>query len=227
MHLNGPILICGCPGSGTSLVTKMLRYAGMSAGSDAGPLESRKYHESRCFQEANNVFLSETIGFPHAPKGHRQFMDHVTRSMAQLDQLARMVDKEELLRKFWGDDQPTNIWGWKDPRNSANAIIWRSIFPEMRVLILCRKWRWSLRRQADGSEAGEWFRHGSDRKIRKLYVHPPGIDGLDTHCVNFDQLLSSSKTLEQLLGWVGLPTAPAQSYASFLNRVGFERCKSG
>ena len=98
--MNGPVMICGCPGSGTSLVTKMLRHAGMFVGSDAGPLKARKFHESECFRDTNIRLLSETIGFPHAPKGSWQFEEHVQKARTQLPKLVQLVDKQRLLKTF-------------------------------------------------------------------------------------------------------------------------------
>ena len=221
--MSGPVLICGCPGSGTSFVTKMLRYAGMFAGADAGPVEARKYHESACFVDLNKKFLTQTIDFPYAPKGAWQFSEHIARTEETLDELVGLVDKNCLLDTYWGESDPTDFWGWKDPRNSATAVIWREVFPDLRVLVTGRKWTKAMRRQSGGSLAGEWFRQESTAKVRALYLHPPGVEGLDRYQVDFDKLVTSSDEFNRLLNWIGLPDRPADEFKSFLDQLRIER----
>lgn len=221
--MSRPILICGCPGGGTSLVTKMLRYAGLFAGADAGPMEARKYHESNAFVEANRNFLYKTIGFPHAPKADWQFTEHVEKARTHLKQLLDSVDRERLLDTFWGGDSRDPVWGWKDPRNSATAMIWRDLFPGMRVLIIRRQWTKQMLSQPGKSEAGDWFRTQSDEKLRQMYFDPPGMEGLDRHDVDFDKLLSEPGELKSMLQWCGLTTDPAQAFGEFLEQVGVEQ----
>ena len=220
--MSGPILICGCPGGGTSLVTKMLRYAGLFAGADAGPREARKYHESNVFVESNRKFLDQTIGFPHAPKADWQFVEHVEKSRNQLKPLLESVDRERLLNTFWGEDSRDSVWGWKDPRNSATALIWRELFPTMRVLIIRRQWTKPMLGQPGKSEAGIWFRTQSDQKLRQMYYHPAGIEGLDRHEIDFDKLLTDPGELESMLQWCDLPTDPVEAFEPFLKQVGVE-----
>ncbi len=220
--MNRPVLICGCPGAGTSLVTKMLRHAGMFAGADAGPLDARKFHESKCFRDYNKQFLVKTIEFPHAPKGVRQFERHIASAQDQLESLVQLVDKLELLQTFCGEQQAVDIWGWKDPRNSATALIWREIFPDMRVLVIKRDWNPQMRSQSSGSPAGDWFRRESSEKLRKMYMQPPGIAGLDSHSVDFDNLLTDPAELESLLQWAELSLEPSQKFKTFQQQVGVE-----
>jgi len=221
--MRGPVLICGCPGSGTSFVTKVLRYAGMFSGADSGPLDARKFHESKSFRDANKRFLIETTGISYSPKGVLQFAEHVDRVRKQLKQLVQLVDKTELLKTYWGKYPVAGVWGWKDPRNSANSIIWREIFPDLRVLTIRRRWEKKMRRQKTGSVAGEWFRHESSTNLREMYTHPPGVEGLESHVVDFDRLLTESTELETLLQWMGLSTGPARRFLTFLSEVGVEK----
>jgi hypothetical protein len=90
------------------------------------------------------------------------------------------------------------------------------------VLIINRSWNLQMRRQSIGSKAGEWFRHQSTKKLREMYVHPQGIDGLDLHLVDFDKLLTDASELEALLQWIGLLVDPANQFTNFLDRVGVE-----
>ena len=131
------------------------------------------------------------------------------------------IDKTELLKTYWGEHLPSPIWGWKDPRNSATALIWREVFPEMRVLTVSQQWKPELKSK-EGSKAGEWFRGQSSQTIREMYTSPPGIEGLDMHRVDFDLLLSDEAELQKLLLWAGLPLEPVESFDAFLIQVGVE-----
>ncbi len=197
----------------------MLRYAGMFVGADAGPRATRKFHESKIFRDCNKKILIETINFSHSPKGVRQFEEHVLKAQSQLERLVTLIDKQQLLKTYWGEHEEADIWGWKDPRNSATAIVWREIFPGMRVLVIKRAWSRQMRQQIGGSESGDWFRQSSSRKLREMYWHPPGIDGLDSYVVNFDRLLIEASELESLLQWIGLSIDPIREFDLFLDRV--------
>ena len=199
-----PILICGAPGSGTSLVTKVLRRSGVFVGSDAGPQEARKFHESVCFREANNLILNATIGFPHAPKTTAQFLQHIEMLERDPQELASLVDIKHLLRQYWCSKEPRLLWGWKDPRNSANVLLWRKLFPELRILTVNKNWSWRERNR-DGSKAGHWFRRQSTWRLRRLYRNPPHSNGLDFHELSFDRLIiSCPDELDRLWNWLGV-----------------------
>lgn len=51
--LKPPVVICGCHGSGTSYLVKLLRHNDFEAGKDSGDISSRKVHESKAFSRAN------------------------------------------------------------------------------------------------------------------------------------------------------------------------------
>ena len=204
MTTETPILICGPPGSGTSLATKILRRSGVFVGSDAGPHEARKFHESACFREANNLILNATIGFPHAPKTTAQFLQHIEKLEQNTQELASLIDVRYLLRQYWCSKEPCLPWGWKDPRNSANVLLWRNIFPELRILTVNKCWSWRERNRI-GSKAGNWFRRQSTWRLRRLYRKPPHSNGLDFHELSFDRLIiSCPDELGRLWNWIGV-----------------------
>ena len=199
----------------------MLRHAGLFAGVDAGPLQARKFHESNIFRQVNQQLLRESIDFPHAPKSERQFIDHLKYCSRHLDEMQTKVDLENILKVYWGNHQQEQIvWGWKDPRNSANLIIWRALFPDMRVLVIERTWSKKMLNQDGGSASGNWFRTQSTSAVRSHYLNPTAADGLDVHRVNFDQLLKEPDELSELLNWAHLPSRPADDFEDFLKLAG-------
>ncbi|WP_442509419.1 sulfotransferase [Novipirellula sp. SH528] len=220
--MHEPILICGCPGSGTSLLAKMLRHCGVFLGADAGPMKDRKFHESASFRDANNQILSSTIDFPHAPKGVVQFRNHNDRMSANLDTILRSIDVEAIQQRFWAGENRDQPWGWKDPRNSATALVWKSLFPGLRILMLERKWRESVAAEQANSLAGEWFRKQSCADIHRLYQNPVGIDRADIISVDFDRLITSSDELNATLKALGLEHRGVEDFQDFAVKVGLE-----
>ena len=198
-----PVLICGAPGSGTSLVAKILRHAGVFVGADAGAIDARKFHESRCFREANKRILEATIDFPYAPKSVTQFQTHVALLNDRIDSVVQRIDVESLLDQFFQAHRRDVIWGWKDPRNSANVLVWRRLFPQLRILTIEKRWS-RFERNRPGSEAGNWFRQASTARLRKLYVQPPHREGLESFPLSFDKMLKCRGELRQLWDWLGL-----------------------
>ncbi len=215
-------MICGAPGSGTSIVTRILRYSGMFAGADAGPIDVRKFHESKSFRDANNQILSATINFPHAPKSATQFLTHVHTLENNLDDLIQLIDVEHLLSQYWANEGRFGLWGWKDPRNSANVLVWRTIFSGLRLLIIETKWRWSNRKRL-GTDAGNWFRMESNSQIRRLYCHPPHIEGLDTLRLSLDRLLTGASEFNKLWNWLGLEEQSFPNYRELASLIGETR----
>jgi len=224
--MNSPILLCGCPGSGTSLVAKMLRHAGLFTGADSGPADARKYHESQCFMKYNIQFLTDTINFSHAPKSVLQFQSHNANMRLQLESLTKMVDRNQLLSEYWGDSEnmPNSpIWGWKDPRNSATALIWKQVFPELRVIIISRNWRWRDRWKFGGSDSGNWYRKQSTAELREMYQHPIGIEPESQLRIDVDQLMTAADYFGHVLKWCNLSPEPMNQFDDFLTKVGVER----
>ena len=224
--MNAPILICGCPGSGTSLVTKILRHAGLFVGADAGPADARKYHESQGFKHYNIQFLSQTIDFPHAPKSVNQFQTHNARMLQEHGRLADLVNRDQLFSGYCGGSTslPLNQpWGWKDPRNSATAMIWQDVFPGLRVIAISRTWRWRDRFKSGGSESGNWYRKKSTAELRALYENPIGFDSNSIFRVDVDQLITDADCLGQLLAWCSLSCLPRNDYVNFMAKIGVER----
>ncbi|TWU31977.1 sulfotransferase [Novipirellula artificiosorum] len=220
--MRDPILICGCPGSGTSLLAKMLRHCGVFLGADAGPLNDRKFHESASFRNANNQILSSTINFPHAPKGEEQFHAHNKRMLANIHAFKQAIDIEGIQRQFWANQEQDQPWGWKDPRNSATAIVWQSLFPRLRIVILERKWRADVAAERPNSLAGEWFRKQSSSGIRLLYQNPVGIDRAKRITVDFDRLITNRDELNSVLRSLGLRHLEVKDFSAFSTAVGLE-----
>lgn len=219
---NPPLIICGAPGSGTSLLAKMLRHAGVFLGADAGDPEDRKFHESASFRAVNQRWLESAIDFPHAPKGFHQFdlLEKLDRRV--VDELVMELDLDRLMSEFLGGNSLPDNWGWKDPRNSATAFIWQEVFPEARIIVLIRKWNRRYRRQPANSLAGEWYRYESTAAIRNKYENPIRVDAGRMFKVDFDSLVRDGTEFNRLLREIGMADLQVDSFSDFRSRLGIE-----
>ena len=222
-----PVAICGCPGSGTSLITKMLRHAGLFTGSDSGPFNARKYHESQCFKKYNQLFLTTTINIDYAPKSVLQFQSHNELMKEKIDELVDLVDLEKLLESYWGEfrieDQP---WGWKDPRNSATLMIWEKLFPQLKILLISRQWKWKDLWKSGGTESGNWFRKNSNRKVRQMYLEPVCVGNSSTFIVDVFKLPMMLSVFEVCSNGVDLMKLRLTSSMSFYAKLNLKEVES-
>ncbi|GAA4463290.1 hypothetical protein GCM10023156_48280 [Novipirellula rosea] len=132
------------------------------------------------------------------------------------------MDVEAIQQQFWGAENRNQPWGWKDPRNSATALVWKSLFPDLRILMLERKWRKSVAAERANSPAGEWFRKQSSADIRHLYQNPVGTDRADIIRVDFDRLIASGDELNATLKALGLDHHRVENFQGFSAKVGLE-----
>lgn len=217
-----PLIICGCPGSGTSLFAKMLRHCGVFLGADAGDIEDRKFHESACFRKVNQFWLEQLIRFSHAPKGTHQFRRIRKLIPARAKHLVNSIDVQLLMKDFFRGEGSVKAWGWKDPRNSATAAIWKMVFPEARVVVLERKWQDTFREESSNSLAGSWFRRESTEAVRNDYLNPPLIPAADIIRVELQQLIADVQHLNHFLTKVGLGENQITDFTAFKSRIGLE-----
>jgi hypothetical protein len=114
-----PLIIVGCHRSGTSLLSKMCRFAGYSLGN-----ELNDHYESITFLRHNDYVLA-SIG-------------------CRWDYVHPILQNESMLQEQMNipfDDfiEPNNrYWGWKDPRTTVLLPYWLQAFPQAKVLFIIR-----------------------------------------------------------------------------------------
>lgn len=200
----------------------MLRHCGIFLGADAGPIESRKFHESKSFRDVNKHWLGELIDFPHAPKGIQQFRKLEIVSTERIETLTADLDIQGLLESFRGGHRAAKPWGWKDPRNSATAWIWKTLFPAAQVIVLKREWNSQTASQSSRSVAGEWFRRRSKDRVRQCYLNPMRITAEEIFTVDFDRLLRNEDELNGLLRQLGLRSYCIADFDEFRTVINVE-----
>ena len=164
------LVICGMHRSGTSLVTSVLREAGLEIGWDLmGPApgnwrghfeDSEFYHlQEEMLAAVGCTALTADDSFAPPPAG----------------------DFERRARRLIEDRQGFELWGWKDPRTLLLLDFWEALLPEANYLLLYRHpidVALSLRRRATDPEiySDPWI------GIRSWEVHARRLLGfLDRH----------------------------------------------
>ena len=140
-HSTSPLIIIGMHRSGTSLVARILERLGLFLGSRKDP-----NHEALFFQSLNEWIFRQCGGAWDQPDPVKLLQtDTAVRPMVE-DHLRRVIDSPRAVkylgirgylihRSLMNLDRP---WGWKDPRNTFTLPVWLRLFPDARVLHVCR-----------------------------------------------------------------------------------------
>ncbi len=128
-----PVCVTGMHRSGTSMVANLLNLCGLYLGEEGdliGPSahNTRGYWENRKFLEINEEILSRGGGGWDMPPAART---DGARSDGYVSLQSRAEQCVLALR-----DHPA--WGWKDPRTCLTIPFWKTLFPEIRVVVCVR-----------------------------------------------------------------------------------------
>lgn len=124
-----PLIVVGMHRSGTSLVARVLREAGVHMGDDPDI-----HAESEAFKAVNREILRELGGDWTRP-------EPVLESLRDM-QICR--DATEFAMQRWRKRRigygslDSGPWGWKDPRTTLTLPVWLRVFPRARVLHVVR-----------------------------------------------------------------------------------------
>lgn len=121
------ISICGMPRSGSSLVTQLLHRSGLDLGPAAELMPASVNNPDGFWENLRFVRLNERL--LTASKGTWYAPPKILRSTPRM-----LADATSIVSSFDGRER----WGWKDPRNSLTLSFWRSLLPQMKVLVCLR-----------------------------------------------------------------------------------------
>ncbi|MGB9592011.1 MAG: sulfotransferase family protein, partial [Candidatus Kryptoniota bacterium] len=128
-----PVIIAGMHRSGTSMVTHILKQAGLYLGRDEDILgasaDNEKGHwENTLFLSLNDKILAKLGGGWDFPPSLADGWENWT----VLDSFKE--EANNLIAQFY--NYP--YWGWKDPRNSILIPFWKSLLPNAKIIICIR-----------------------------------------------------------------------------------------
>lgn len=136
-----PVIVIGMHRSGTSLLTGFLERHGLFIGKSKD-----KHDESLFFLGLNDWMFKQSAGSWDNPDPLDNLLedgeirplvvDYLRFSLKSVRSISYLgLLKYLRLRDILQLDRP---WGWKDPRNTFTLPIWLDVFPEARVLCICR-----------------------------------------------------------------------------------------
>jgi len=163
------------------MIANILHECGLDLGSAEDLLPGNTgnpegYWESRSFLRLNDAILKALGGSWDQPSPDSLGWENgpaIDRFRSQARKLAR---------RFRGREP----WGWKDPRNCLTLPLWRSVVPDLKVLICVRNplaVAESLRAR-DGVPFADTFDLWLTYNRRVLATAPPG-ERLVTHCESY------------------------------------------
>ncbi len=127
------VCITGAHRSGTSMITRLLNLSGLYLGIDSdvnihGIDNPEGFWENIQFVKLNEEILSAHGGAWDMPPS-------LGANWELAPEVTPFSDRaKQIIRQF--EDHP--MWGWKDPRNSLTIDFWKTLLPEMKVLICLR-----------------------------------------------------------------------------------------
>lgn len=134
-----PVIIVGMHRSGTTMVTKMLENLGLFVG-----VNKEINHEALFFWDINNWIFDICCARPELPHNLR-YLNPAAQKVIEQDlqwftqsyRRYSFLGKDKFFR--YKDIRDLDIpWGWKDPKNSFTIDLWKSVFPEAKVLHIYR-----------------------------------------------------------------------------------------
>jgi hypothetical protein len=134
-----PVIIVGMHRSGTTMVTKMLDHLGLFVGD-----KKEINHEALFFWHINNWIFDIAHSRADLPHNFRYLNPAAQRVLeTDLKWFTQSFRRYSYLGwdKFfrYKDIRDLDIpWGWKDPKNSFTIDLWKSVFPDAKVLHIYR-----------------------------------------------------------------------------------------
>ena len=138
---NSPVIIMGMHRSGTSAVSQMLEKCGLFLGKKKDPNQ-----EALLFLALNEWMLWQGGASWDNPGPVRHLLENEEIKALVIDYITYILQSPRFisylgLRKYVSYKVKGELpfpWGWKDPRNTILLPIWLSIFPEAKVIHVCR-----------------------------------------------------------------------------------------
>lgn len=135
-----PLIILGMHRSGTTLLSRLLRQAGIFMGSTRGAATD----ESLFFQNLNRAVFDVVHAHWDQPQPLLEALQ-----TPELSQLLVHTVHAELNKRPWSYLGAKGlrynsvtalppIWGWKDPRTTYTLPLWLQLFPQARVVFIYR-----------------------------------------------------------------------------------------
>ena len=137
--LSKPIVVIGMHRSGTSLISQIMGDLGVFMGAF-----QESNHESYFFLDINKWLFSLANASWDNPENMNYINEYYINNAVPL--IRRVLKSLDFVRysglrrylQFRFPRQKSFSWGWKDPRNTFTADVWKKIYPDAKFLIVLR-----------------------------------------------------------------------------------------
>ncbi len=172
MNIVPPIIIIGMSRSGTGMLTRILEELGLFVGT-----KKEENHEAIFFEQLNKWILGQCSGGLENPGAIKFLLENREARVLFVDFIRYIMKTPRVLsflgwRKYLKYRTPTKLdfpWGWKDPRNTFTLPIWLDIFPEAKVIHICRHGVDVANSLSVRQEKGLSRLRGRHQKFKSLY----------------------------------------------------------
>lgn len=136
--MNSPVVVVGMHRSGTSLVSRILDQSGVMMGKDL-----QADHESLFFIGLNEWIYENAGASWERPAVLSELTEHAS-AMAAIGEYVTKRVSSRGTRSYSGRSLKKGLfdmegmWGWKDPRNGPALPVWKSIWPDMKIVHVMR-----------------------------------------------------------------------------------------
>jgi hypothetical protein len=127
------VVIAGMHRSGTSMISRLLNLCGVYLGEEKDLIPGAEdnpegFWENIKFQAINEEILSAFGGSWDFPPS----------LVDGWEESSRLLSIRERTQDLVGEFSHYPIWGWKDPRNSLTLPFWKTLIPDLNVVICVR-----------------------------------------------------------------------------------------
>tara|TARA_X000000368_G_C22906750_1_gene656608 strand:+ start:77 stop:934 length:858 start_codon:yes stop_codon:yes gene_type:complete len=163
-----PLIIIGMHRSGTTILSKVLEEAGIFFGS-----KKEKNNEALFFLNINEWIFQQLKASWDFPKpfenDDNEFLNFMTKMCTNR---LRSLHRYNFLGfskffKYRSIQDQKELWGWKDPRNTFTLKIWKTIFPNAKIIHIYRNPIDVSNSLKVRSKKAEYF-YNSDKLINKI-----------------------------------------------------------
>lgn len=163
MSAHPPIIIIGMSRSGTGMLAKMLEDLGLFIGKSKD-----RNNEALFFIDLNMWLLEQSSGGLENPKSIRYLLEDREVRTLFADFIRHTMKTPKVIsylgfKKYLTCRTPLNLnipWGWKDPRNTFTLPFWLDIFPNAKVIHICRH----------GVDVANSLRESQDKGLERLRI---------------------------------------------------------
>ena len=139
--MTAPVIVLGMHRSGTSLVSRLLEGLGVFMGR-----HKDVHHEAIFFKMLNRLILEQVGATWDRPEPIADLLEDESALAVVRTAVEEQIRGPRVLSylgvgwyvRYWNVHNFPLLWGWKDPCNVFTLPVWRSIFPDSRLVVVRR-----------------------------------------------------------------------------------------